>query len=103
MLNWSGERLMLDLRKVREQFPITRQKFEVSRPRRAEAAHLHGPRREHAPADAGARDVQGLPRVLYANVHRGRHTLSEKATESFEHVTEDIFRFIKGRVAPATP
>ena len=32
----------------------------------------------------------------YANVHRGRHYLSEMATDRFEHVSEDIFRFIKG-------
>ena len=32
----------------------------------------------------------------YANVHRGRHYLSEMATDRFEHVSEDIYRFIKG-------
>ena len=35
-----------------------------ARPGRAEAAHLPGPRGEHPPADAGARDLQGLPRAL---------------------------------------
>ena len=30
----------------------------------------------------------------YANVHRGRHYLSEMATDRFEHVSDDIFRFI---------
>jgi selenocysteine lyase/cysteine desulfurase len=32
----------------------------------------------------------------YANVHRGRHYLSEMATDRFEHVSDDIYRFIKG-------
>ena len=32
----------------------------------------------------------------YANVHRGRHYLSEMATDRFEHVSDDIFRFITG-------
>ena len=31
---------------------------------RAQAAHLPGPRGEHAPPDAGARHLQGLPRAL---------------------------------------
>ena len=31
----------------------------------------------------------------YANVHRGRHYLSEMATDRFEHVSDDIFRFIE--------
>ena len=30
----------------------------------------------------------------YANVHRGRHYLSEMATDRFEHVSDDILRFI---------
>ena len=93
---------MLDLRKVREQFPITRQKFEVLG--HAEPKPLiymdHGAS-THPPTPV-LETYKDFLECSYANVHRGRHTLSEKATESFEHVTEDIFRFIKGRSAGNT-
>jgi selenocysteine lyase/cysteine desulfurase len=93
---------MLDLRKVREQFPITRQKFEVlghSEPK--PLIYMDHGASTHPPTPV-LETYKDFLECSYANVHRGRHTLSEKATESFEHVTEDIFRFIKGQSAGNT-
>src|SRR5262245_65038651 len=87
---------MLDLRKVREQFPITRQRFQVigdAEPRPLVYVD-HGA--STLPPTPVLETCKDFLECSYANVHRGRHYLSEKATESFEHVTEDIFRFVKG-------
>ena len=59
-----GETAMLDIQTIRDQFPITRQRFQVLGSVGAQAAHLPGPRGEHPPADARARHLQGLPRAL---------------------------------------
>src|SRR6187397_750968 len=86
----SGDTLMLDLRRVREQFPITRQKFEVlghSEPK--PLIYMDHGASTHPPTPV-LETYKDFLECSYANVHRGRHYLSEKATESFEHVTEDI-------------
>jgi selenocysteine lyase/cysteine desulfurase len=87
---------MLDIRKVRDDFPITRQRFQVLG--QAEAKPLiymdHGAS-THPPSPVLDTYKDFLERS-YANVHRGRHYLSEIATDRFEHVSDDIFRFIGG-------
>src|SRR5262245_24307252 len=86
---------MLDLRKVREQFPITRQRFEVlGHAERKPLIYMDHGASTHPPTPV-LETYKDFLECSYANVHRGRHYLSEKATESFEHVTDDILRFIR--------
>jgi selenocysteine lyase/cysteine desulfurase len=85
---------MFDVTAVRAQFPITRQSFHVlgaEEPRRLiymdHGASTHPPR-------PVLDTYQDFLEHSYANVHRGRHYLSEMATDRFEHVSDDILRFI---------
>jgi selenocysteine lyase/cysteine desulfurase len=87
---------MLDVKAIREQFPITRQRFKVTGSDEPKpliymdhGASTHPPR----PVLETYKDFL---ESSYANVHRGRHYLSEMATDRFEHVSDEIFRFIKG-------
>jgi selenocysteine lyase/cysteine desulfurase len=96
MLAAASEGRMLDVRRIRDQFPITRQSFEVVG--RAEPKPLiymdHGAS-THPPTPVLETYKDFLERS-YANVHRGRHYLSQMATDRFENVTPDILRFLKG-------
>jgi selenocysteine lyase/cysteine desulfurase len=87
---------MLDVKKIREQFPITRQRFTVLGS--AEPKPLiymdHGAS-THPPTPV-LETYKDFLECSYANVHRGRHYLSEMATDRFEHVSDDIYRFIGG-------
>ena len=87
---------MLDVKKIREQFPITRQRFSVLGS--AEPKPLiymdHGAS-THPPTPV-LDTYKDFLECSYANVHRGRHYLSEMATDRFEHVSDDIYRFIGG-------
>jgi selenocysteine lyase/cysteine desulfurase len=93
---------MLDIRRVRDQFPITRQRFQVlgsSEPK--PLIYLDHGASTHPPTSVLETYKDFLERS-YANVHRGRHYLSEMATDRFEHVSDDIYRFIKGSRAGNT-
>ncbi len=85
---------MFDVESVRAQFPITRQRFPVLG--RAEPRPLiymdHGAS-THPPRSV-LDTYQDFLERSYANVHRGRHSLSEMATDRFEHVSDEILRFI---------
>jgi selenocysteine lyase/cysteine desulfurase len=88
---------MLDIAKVREQFPITRQRFKVlgsSEPK--QLIYMDHGASTHPPTPV-LETYKEFLECSYANVHRGRHYLSEIATDRFEHVSDDIFRFIKGQ------
>jgi cysteine desulfurase/selenocysteine lyase len=90
---------MLDIRRIREQFPITRQRFQVlgeTEPK--PLIYMDHGASTHPPAPVLETYKDFLERS-YANVHRGRHYLSEMATDRFEHVSEEIFRFIRGNQA----
>src|SRR5574340_1709032 len=85
---------MLDTQAIREQFPITEQRFQVlgsDQPKRLiymdHGASTHPPR-------AVLATYQDFLVRSYANVHRAQHYLSQMATDRFEHVSEDILRFI---------
>jgi selenocysteine lyase/cysteine desulfurase len=85
---------MLDVRAIREQFPITRQRFKVVGTDEPQplvyldhAASTHPP----TPVFETYRDFL---EHSYANVHRGRHYLSEIATDCFEQVSDNVLRFI---------
>lgn len=87
---------MLDVRRVREQFPITRQRFQVvgaAEPR--PLIYMDHGASTHPPTPV-LECYKDFLESSYANVHRGRHYLSEMATVRFEHVSDDIYRFIKG-------
>jgi len=88
---------MFDLEAVRAQFPITEQRFRVLGSSDLmpliyldHGASTHPPR----PVLDAYKDFL---EHSYSNVHRGRHFLSEAATVRFEHVYEDIRRFIGAR------
>ena len=85
---------MLDIQAIRDQFPITRQRFQVlgeSEPR--PLVYLDHGASTHPPRFV-LDTYQDFLEHSYANVHRGRHYLSELATDRFEHVSDDILRFI---------
>ncbi len=93
---------MLDLRTIREQFPITRQRFQVlgaSEPK--PLIYMDHGASTHPPTPV-LETYKDFLECSYANVHRGRHYLSEMATDRFEHVSEDIYRFIRGSRAGNT-
>lgn len=85
---------MLDIQAIRDQFPITRQRFQVL----GEGAPRPLVYMDHGASTHPPRPVldtyQDFLEHSYANVHRGRHYLSELATDRFEHVSDDILRFI---------
>ncbi|MBN9335803.1 aminotransferase class V-fold PLP-dependent enzyme, partial [Devosia sp.] len=85
--------MTLDLEKVRADFPIL---SEV----------IHGHRLVYLDSGASAqKPVQVLDRMdhafrhEYANVHRGLHTLANRATDAYEAGRESVRRFLNaGRV-----
>src|SRR5512134_1222697 len=85
---------MFDVDAIREQFPITRQRFQVlgdAQPR--PLIYLDHGASTHPPTPV-LDTYKDFLEHSYANVHRGRHYLSELATDRFEHVKDDILRFI---------
>ncbi len=79
---------MFDLERVRADFPILQEK-------------IHGNRLVYLDSGASAqKPKQVLDRMMhayaheYANVHRGLHTLSNRATEAFEDAREKVRAFI---------
>jgi selenocysteine lyase/cysteine desulfurase len=85
---------MFDVARIRQQFPITRQRFSVlgaAEPR--PLVYLDHGASTHPPTPV-LETYKDFLECSYANVHRGRHHLSEMATDRFEHVADDILRFI---------
>jgi cysteine desulfurase/selenocysteine lyase len=85
---------MFDVQAIRAQFPITEQCFQVpgsATPR--PLIYLDHGASTHPPRPVLDTYKDFLERS-YANVHRGRHHLSERASDLFEHVSDDILRFI---------
>lgn len=85
---------MFDVEAIRAQFPITRERFRVlGEPEPRPLIYLDHGASTHPPRPV--LDIyQDFLEHSYANVHRGRHYLSELATDRFEHVKDDILRFI---------
>jgi cysteine desulfurase / selenocysteine lyase len=84
---------MLDIERIRRQFPITRISFEVAGEGPRPLVYMDHGASTHPPTVVLETYKDFLERS-YANVHRGRHYLSEMATDRFEHVTDDILHFI---------
>ena len=87
----TGMNMTLDLEKVRADFPIL-------------SEQIHGHRLVYLDSGASAqKPVQVLDRMdyafrhEYANVHRGLHTLANRATEGYEAGRESVRRFLNAR------
>ena len=93
------ENPMTDFARIREQFPITRQRFRiVGQDEPQPLIYLDHGATTHPPSpvlDA----YKDFLEHSYSNVHRGRHFLSQIATDNFEHVYSDIRTFIGGSEA----
>jgi cysteine desulfurase/selenocysteine lyase len=87
---------MFDVDAVRAQFPITAQRFKVTGADEPQPViYLDHAASTHPPAPVLAMLREFLEHS-YANVHRGRHFLSQIATEHFEHVSGAVLSFIGG-------
>jgi cysteine desulfurase/selenocysteine lyase len=86
---------MLDIEGIRRQFPITRMRFDVAGEGPRPLIYMDHGASTHPPTVV-LDTYKDFLEKSYANVHRGRHYLSEMATDRFEHVTDDILRFIGG-------
>jgi len=89
---------MLDSERIRAQFPITQQRFQVlgeQEPR--PLVYLDHGASTHPPRPV-LDTYKDFLEHSYANVHRGRHYLSEIATDHFEQVSDDILRFVGAEV-----
>jgi cysteine desulfurase / selenocysteine lyase len=85
---------MIDIERIRAQFPITEQRFHVlgeAEPR--PLVYLDHGASTHPPRPV-LDTYKDFLEHSYANVHRGRHYLSEMASDRFENVSVDILRFI---------
>src|SRR5439155_8784600 len=90
--------LSVDVASIRAQFPI----LQTRVPGRSGSTHplrfFDHAASTHAPEPVIS-DVVEFLRHDYANVHRGAHHLSERATDAFEHAREEVKRFVG---APST-
>jgi cysteine desulfurase/selenocysteine lyase len=85
---------MFDIKSIRDQFPITRQTFNVygSTEPRSLIYFDHGAS-THPSQRVLNKYINYLERY-YSNVHRGKHFLSMISTELFDNVYNTIFNFI---------
>src|SRR5512139_2388004 len=91
---------MLDIKSIRDEFPITKQTFSVygsTEPRNLiyfdHGASTHPPLRV-------LNKYRDFLQNYYSNVHRGKHFLSMISTELFDNVYSTIFNYIKGEREP---
>jgi selenocysteine lyase/cysteine desulfurase len=85
-----------DVAAIRAQFPITAQRFRVEGKAEPQPViYLDHAASTHPPTSV----LDTLREFLehsYANVHRGRHFLSQIASEHFDHVSDEVRTFIHG-------
>src|SRR5512147_269428 len=87
---------MFDSEAIRAQFPITQQCFRVvGQDQPQPLIYMDHGASTHPPTPVLDAYRDFLERS-YSNVHRGRHYLSQIATDHFEHVYSDIRSFIGG-------
>lgn len=85
--------MAFDTAAVRSQFPILRRRIRGADGRDRPLTYLDHGASTHAPQpviDA----VTGFLSNTYANVHRGRHTLSQESTDAIEDATATLAGFI---------
>jgi selenocysteine lyase/cysteine desulfurase len=88
---------MFDVARMRAQFPITRERFRVTGQDEPQPlVYLDHAASTHPPAPV-LDTYRTFLEHSYANVHRGRHTLSEMATDRFEHVADDVLALLGAR------
>ncbi len=83
------------LQQIRDQFPITRQHFVNARGQDHPIIYLDHGASTHPPAPVLEAYTEFLERY-YANIHRGNHFLSQKASELFDNVTGTVLGFVNG-------
>jgi cysteine desulfurase / selenocysteine lyase len=81
------------LESIRQQFPITRQCFVNASGSQHTITYLDHGASTHPPAPVLDSYREFLERY-YANIHRGNHYLSHKASELYDCVSEVILRFV---------
>lgn len=84
---------MNKLEAIRQQFPITRQCFINTAGNQHTITYLDHGASTHPPAPV----LEGYREFLeryYANIHRGNHYLSQKASELYDCVSEDVLGFL---------
>jgi cysteine desulfurase / selenocysteine lyase len=87
---------MHKLDQIRAQFPITRQCFQNSSGLEHSIIYLDHGASTHPPSSILQSYTEFLERY-YANIHRGNHYLSQKASELFDNVSEVILDFVGAR------
>lgn len=78
---------------IRQQFPITRQRFVNAAGQEHTITYLDHGASTHPPAPV----LEGYREFLeryYANIHRGNHYLSQKASELYDCVSEVVLDFL---------
>jgi cysteine desulfurase / selenocysteine lyase len=83
----------MDIQAIRAQFPITQQRFQVASGESRPLIYLDHGASTHPPRPV-LDTFKDFLEHSYSNVHRGQHYLSQMATDRFEHVSDDILRFI---------
>lgn len=83
----------MDVEAIRAQFPILREKVPGRDGREHPLRFFDHAASTHAPEPV-VKALVDLLTTSYANVHRGAHHLSEKATDAFEHARERVKRFV---------
>ena len=91
------ETVTFDVAAIRALFPITSQRFRVEGSAEPQPViYLDHAASTHPPTPV----LDTLREFLehsYANVHRGRHFLSQIASEHFDHVSDEVRTFIGGQ------
>jgi cysteine desulfurase/selenocysteine lyase len=87
----SSPALSYDVARVRSEFPILARQIN-GKP----LVYLDSAASSQRPL-AVLRAIELYETTMHANVHRGVHTLSQTATEAFEHAREIVRRFLNAR------
>ncbi len=85
---------MEKLEMIRRQFPITRQRFITASGTERAITYLDHGASTHPPAPVLDSYRDFLERY-YANIHRGNHYLSQKASELYDCVSEVILSYVR--------
>lgn len=86
---------MTKLQTIRSEFPITSQKFISPDGATRQVIYLDHGASTHPPRSVLDHYYQFLEHY-YANIHRGRHYLSQKASDLFDEVMEIVLEFVGG-------
>ncbi len=84
---------MTKLQMIRDDFPITTQKFISPEGDTREVIYLDHGASTHPPGTV-LRHYSTFLEHYYANIHRGRHYLSQKASDLFDEVIEIVQNFV---------